>query len=73
MPRKGWSSITVPKEVYDYFFEKWKKHKEEYRLKYGITSFSGFTSKLLEQMRQEWEAKRSPEKSQRSHSETPPS
>lgn len=66
MPRKGWSSITVPDEVYNYFFEEWKKHKEEYRLKYGITSFAGFTTKLLSEMLDQWEARRKAEKSQRS-------
>ena len=49
MPRKGWKSITVKEEVYDYFWDLWQKNKEEYRKK-GITSFSGFVTKLLYEM-----------------------
>lgn len=47
MPRKGWKVITVPESVYDYFWDSWEKNKEDYRLKYGITSFTGFVSKHL--------------------------
>lgn len=51
MPRKGWKSITVTEKVYNYFWEEWQKVKEEYRLKHGITSFSGFiTQRLYELM-----------------------
>jgi len=49
MPRKGFKSITVKEEVYDYFWDLWQKNKEEYR-KQGITSFSGFVTKLLYEM-----------------------
>ena len=49
MPRKGWKSITVREEVYDYFWNLWKKNEMEYR-KQGITSFSGFCTKLLSDM-----------------------
>ena len=53
MPPKGFKSITVAEEVYNYFFKKWLEHREEYRLKYGISSFSGFCTKLLYQMIEE--------------------
>jgi len=49
MPRKGFKSITVKEEVYDYFWDLWQRNKEEYR-KQGITSFSGFVTKLLYEM-----------------------
>lgn len=57
MPPKGWKSITVPQETYDYFFRKWKKDKEKYRLECGITSFTGFVSKMLNQVLKEREKK----------------
>lgn len=54
MPRKGWKSITVKESVYQYFKNEWEKNKEEYRLKFGITSFSGFiTKKCYELMEKE--------------------
>jgi len=49
MPRKGFKTITVREEVYNYFWDLWQKNKEEYR-KQGITSFSGFVTKLLYEM-----------------------
>jgi len=47
MPPKGWKSISVPEGVYNYFRDKWEKNKEEYKIKYGVTSFSGFVSRIL--------------------------
>ena len=47
MPRKGWKSISVPERVYNYFREGWEQNKEEYEIKYGVTSFSGFVCQLL--------------------------
>ena len=47
VPREGWKTITVKAPVYDYFWNEWKKRAEEYRLKHGITSFSGFITKRL--------------------------
>jgi len=49
MPYKGWKTITVKDEVYDYFQGRWLKEKDEYR-EQGITSFSGFVTKLLFEM-----------------------
>ena len=39
-PKKGYKSITVKAEVYDYFFKQWLEVKEEYAIKKGIRSFS---------------------------------
>ena len=73
MPPKGWTSITVPVKVYEYFKDKYEEKKAEFRLKYGISSFSGFVTKLLNDMIQEYETKESPGRSRRSRSGTPPS
>ena len=54
LPYKGFKSITVREEVYNYFWEKWQKNKEKYR-KQGITSFSGFVTKLLYEMIERFE------------------
>lgn len=41
-------------EVYDYFFDEWLKVKEEYVIKKGIGSFSGYvTYRLAELMAEE--------------------
>jgi len=47
MPDKGWKSITVRDEIYNYLWEKWQKNQSEYRLKHGITSFSGYVTRIL--------------------------
>jgi hypothetical protein len=50
MPKEGYKSITVPDDVYDYFWNKWQQSKEEYRAKHGIRSFSGFVTKFMNDM-----------------------
>jgi hypothetical protein len=50
MPRKGYKSITVKQNVYDYFFNEWSKVKEEYTIKKGIRSFSAFISYRLAEL-----------------------
>lgn len=56
MPKKGWKSITLPEEVYEFFREEWLKQKTELWRK-GIRSFSGFVcymlSTLIEQKKKE--------------------
>ena len=53
MPRKGYKSITVPDDVYNYFARRWEKEAPQYRLK-GVRSFSGYISmKLMELMQKE--------------------
>jgi len=34
-PKKGYKSITVKADVYDYFFKEWLRVKEEYAIKRG--------------------------------------
>ena len=50
MPKKGYKTITVKAEVYDYFFNEWLKVKDEYAIKKGIRSFSAFVTYLLAQL-----------------------
>lgn len=47
MPVKGFKTITVSEKVYDFLYKEWLEKKEEYRLKRGITSFSGYITKRL--------------------------
>ncbi len=49
-PKKGYKSITVKSEVYDYFFKEWLKVKEEYAIKRGIHSFSAYVTYQLSQL-----------------------
>ena len=49
-PKKGYKSITVKAEVYDYFFREWLKVKEEYAIKKGIHSFSAYVTYQLSQL-----------------------
>ncbi len=53
-PKRGFKSITVKAEIYDYFFNEWLKVKEEYTIKKGIRSFSAYvTYRLSELMAEE--------------------
>ncbi len=47
MPKKGYKTITVKAEVYDYFFNEWLKVKDEYAIKRGIRSFSAYVTYRL--------------------------
>ncbi len=47
MPKKGYKTITVKTEVYDYFFNEWLKVKEDYEIKKGIHSFSAYVTYKL--------------------------
>ena len=49
-PKKGYKSITVKTEVYDYFFKEWLKVKDEYAIKKGIHSFSAYVTYRLAQL-----------------------
>lgn len=51
MPREGYKSITVKQEIYNFFLEEWRAHENEWRMK-GVTSFSGFCTKMLYEMMQ---------------------
>jgi hypothetical protein len=48
-PRKGYRSITVPDDVFDYFTAWWEREKESYRLQ-GVRSFSGYVSRRLKEL-----------------------
>jgi hypothetical protein len=50
MPKKGYKTITVKAEVYDYFFNEWLRVKDEYAIKKGIRSFSAYITCLLAQL-----------------------
>lgn len=49
LPRKGWKSITVRDEIYDYFMREWRRGRTEH-LKRGVTSFSGFVTQQLSEL-----------------------
>ena len=49
-PKKGYKTITVKAEVYDYFFNEWLKIKEEYAIKKGIRSFSAYVTYRFAQL-----------------------
>jgi hypothetical protein len=49
-PKKGYKSITVKTEVYDYFYREWLKVREEYAIKKGIRSFSAYVTYRLAQL-----------------------
>jgi hypothetical protein len=54
MPEKGYKSITVKQEVYDYLMKEYKARKKEWLVKNGIASFSGYlTYRLNELMEQD--------------------
>ena len=46
-PKKGYKSITVKTEVYDYFFNEWLNVKDEYEINKGIRSFSAYVTYRL--------------------------
>jgi hypothetical protein len=47
MPKRGKKTITVKTGVYDYFFNKWLKEKEEYTITHGIQRFSAYLTYRL--------------------------
>ncbi|XHH09972.1 MAG: hypothetical protein ACFCUE_04905 [Candidatus Bathyarchaeia archaeon] len=52
-PKKGYKSITVKAEVYDYYYNQYLKVKEDYALKKGIQSFSSYITYILFQLIEE--------------------
>jgi hypothetical protein len=62
MPKKGFKSITVKVEVYDYFFNEWLKVKDEYAIKKGIRSFSAYVTYLLAELVSEGKKRKSENK-----------
>lgn len=54
MPEKGYKSITVKQDVYDYLKKEYTDRKREWLVKHGISSFSGYvTYRLNELMEQD--------------------
>ena len=49
-PKKGYKSITVKAEVYDYFFKEYLKVKKEYAINKGIRSFSAYITYRLAEL-----------------------
>jgi hypothetical protein len=49
-PKKGYKSITVKTEVYDYFFNQWIQVKDDYAIKKGIRSFSAYITYRLSEL-----------------------
>jgi len=52
---EGWKTISVQQDVYDHLKEKWERNKTEYKVKYGVTSFAGFVTRILYQLSEEGE------------------
>jgi len=57
MPEKGYKSITVKQEVYDYLMNEYKQRKKEWLTKHGISSFTGYVTYRLNQLVEEEEKK----------------
>jgi len=54
MPEKGYKSITVKQDVYDYLMKEYKANQKDWLVKHGISSFSGYvTYRLNELMEQD--------------------
>ena len=62
MPKKGFKSITVKSDVYEYFFNEWLNFKEEYAIKKGIRSFSAYVTYILAQLINEEKKRKSENK-----------
>lgn len=50
MPEKGYKSITVKEEVYDFLMGEYRKTKNELLIKNGINSFTGYIAYRLSQL-----------------------
>ncbi len=59
MPRKGFKTITVKENVYNYFYEEWLKQKSQLEIK-GISSFSAFITYKLNQLIEKEKRKKEP-------------
>jgi hypothetical protein len=47
MPKSGFKSITISAEVYDRFYNAYKKNREELKMK-GVNSFAGYVTLMLD-------------------------
>jgi len=48
MPKKGFKSFTLHEEIYDIYYSKFKKNKNELAIR-GITSLSAYVAYILHQ------------------------
>jgi hypothetical protein len=55
MPKPGFKSITVSENVYNKFYKVCEKNKRRLELK-GVTSFSGYLTRMIEEMMLKYEA-----------------
>jgi hypothetical protein len=54
MPERGYKSITVKQDVYDFLMAEYTQQKKEWLVRHGISSFSGYvTYRLNELMEQD--------------------
>ena len=52
---KGWKTVIIPTDLYDFYKELWESQKEDYRREYGVRSFSGLLrAKLWESISYDW-------------------
>jgi hypothetical protein len=51
MPEKGYRSITVKQDVYDFLMKEYKKKKKDWLVKHGISSFTGYINYRLNELR----------------------
>ena len=44
---EGWKVVSVPEDLYEHLIKKWEENKKQYKIRYGVTSFSGFVTRIL--------------------------
>jgi len=50
MPEKGYKSITVKQDVYDFLMKEYKAQKRDWLVRKGISSFSGYVTYRLNEL-----------------------
>ena len=53
MPERGYKSITVKQDVYDFLMKEYTKQKKEWLVRNGISSFSGYVTFRLNELMQQ--------------------
>ena len=54
MPKEGFKSFSLNEKIYDYWFKNYLKNKEKLKMK-GISSFSSYLIKIINENKQEAE------------------
>ena len=54
MPKEGFTSLSLNEKIYDYWFKNYQKNKEKLKMK-GISSFSSYLIKIINENKQETE------------------